>query len=108
MPDNNAKLLAKMLVESDPEYANDLYFALEDNFLKKPAWHTELTQVVNNWVNPPKEIVGYATIEDANDGSGDAILTFPEGFCEKNGWKEGDTLNLEVNDAGSIVISKIS
>lgn len=96
------------MVENDPEYANDLYFALEDIFLKKPAWHEELSKVVHQWVNPPNEIVGYATIEDANDGSGDAILNFPEGFCESLGWKEGDTLDLCMSGTKSIIISKIS
>ena len=45
-----ARDYARALVDSDPEFANDLYFALDEIFVKKAPWHTELTQVVNNWV----------------------------------------------------------
>jgi hypothetical protein len=54
------------------------------------SWHAELSKVVHNWVNPKI----YATIEDTKDGSGDRILNFPEGFCETQGWKVGDTLGF--------------
>lgn len=69
------------------------------------AWQ-QLTEIVNEWVNPKSFLSGYCYIEDANDGSGDGILTFPEGMCEKVGWKEGDTLNLEVIDGNKLVITK--
>jgi hypothetical protein len=101
-----AKEWAEMLYEFSPEFANDVYFELEDIFIKKPSWHTELTKVVHNWVNPDEKFYGYGTIEDAGDGSGDGILTFPDGLCDDLGWKEGDTLNLEVYDAENIHITK--
>lgn len=37
-------------------------------------------------------------IEDAPDGSGDGILTFPPEMIEELGWKEGQVLKLEVVD----------
>lgn len=40
----------------------------------------------------------FSTIEDANDGTGDGILTLPPELCELKGWKEGTVLNLEVKD----------
>ena len=46
-----------------------------------------------------------ATIENTEDGSGDGILTFSTEMLAENGWKEGDTLNIKVED-GAIVISK--
>ena len=52
-------------------------------------------------------MTGYCTIEDANDGTGDGILTFPDGMCEKLGWKEGDTLNIEVSDDKTLILTKI-
>lgn len=51
MSSDNAKLYAKALFEQNPEFANDLYFALDEIFVKKTPWHTELTKVVHNWVN---------------------------------------------------------
>lgn len=65
-------------------------------------WHVELSKVVHNWVNPTY----LAKIEDAGDGSGDGILTFPEGFCESQGWKVGDTLDLFASGEGNLIISK--
>lgn len=37
-------------------------------------------------------------IEDANDGSGDGILTFPPELIALKGWKEGTVLNLRVEE----------
>ena len=48
----------------------------------------------------------YTTIiEDAEDGSGDGILTFPPEVIEQTGWKEGDVLKLQVKD-GKLYITK--
>ena len=99
---------AKDLVENFPEFANDLYFALDEIFVKKRDTFQELTQIINNWVNPKQEYYGFATIEDAEDGSGDGILTFPEGLCEKVGWNPGDSLNIESSNDGTLVITKIN
>jgi len=38
----------------------------------------------------------YSVITEADDGSGDAILTFPDELIEEMGWKEGTKLNLKV------------
>ena len=45
-----------------------------------------------------------AKIEDAGDGTGDGILTFPPEVCEMQGWKEGTILYLDVVD-GQLIIS---
>lgn len=103
---STAKDYATELVKYDPEFANDLYFALDDIFVKKTSWHTELTKIVHNWANTKPVITEYASIEDAGDGSGDGILTFPEGFCETQGWKVGDTLDLFASSDGNLIISK--
>jgi bifunctional DNA-binding transcriptional regulator/antitoxin component of YhaV-PrlF toxin-antitoxin module len=49
-----------------------------------------------------------ATIEDAEDGSGDGILTFPPEMIQELGWKEGDVLKLDVREDGLIYISNLS
>lgn len=69
-------------------------------------WHVDLSKVVHSWVNPKPITTFYASIEDAGDGSGDGILNFPEGFCESQGWKVGDTLDLYVSGEGNLIISK--
>ena len=78
------------------------------NTHEETTWHEELSKVVHQWVNPKPKITIEAKIEDAGDGSGDAILTFPEGFCDSIGWKEGDTLDLQLEDTGVLSITKIS
>lgn len=48
---DKAKWWAETLYEVDPEFANEVYFALDEIFVKKTTnWHTELTSVVNTWV----------------------------------------------------------
>jgi bifunctional DNA-binding transcriptional regulator/antitoxin component of YhaV-PrlF toxin-antitoxin module len=46
------------------------------------------------------------TIEDAGDGSGDGILTFPPEILEEMGWKEGTLLNVEEKD-GNLYITEV-
>ena len=48
------------------------------------------------------------TLDEADDGSGDLVLPFPEDFLKEAGWKEGDTLNWEDNKDGSFSLSKIN
>jgi len=43
-------------------------------------------------------------VEEAKDGSGDAILTFPDELLILNGWKDGTLLNMEPKD-GVITIT---
>ena len=46
------------------------------------------------------------TIEDALDGSGDGILTFPDWLIAEKGWVDGTILNLEVEETptGNVLI----
>jgi hypothetical protein len=77
-----------------------------DNLVEKLEPWQELTNVIHQWVNPKPKTYGPMHIEDAQDGSGDGILTFPPELIEETGWKEGDTLNLEVSESGSLIITK--
>ena len=47
-----------------------------------------------------------ADIIEANDGTGDAILQFPEDFIAETGWKEGTELNLELRETptGNVLV----
>ena len=47
------------------------------------------------------------SVEEANDDSGDAILTFPPDLLEQTGWKEGDTLNWIDQKDGSWLLKKV-
>jgi bifunctional DNA-binding transcriptional regulator/antitoxin component of YhaV-PrlF toxin-antitoxin module len=46
------------------------------------------------------------TIEDAGDGSGDGIFTFPPEILEEMGWKEGTLLKIEEKN-GNLYISEV-
>lgn len=98
--------IAYHLVQENPELANELYFELDKNLVKKTPWHEDLTKVVHEWVNPTQKTYGPITIEDAEDGSGDGILTFPPDFIEKTGWKEGDTISMDVSPEGTLILRK--
>lgn len=45
-------------------------------------------------------------IIEANDGTGDQILQFPQELVDEMGWKEGTVLNLEVEETptGNVLI----
>ena len=49
----------------------------------------------------------YSKIEDADDGSGDGILTIPPEILEIYGWKEGTKLDISVIENGSILIKEV-
>ena len=43
---------------------------------------------------------------ETDDGTGDAILQFPDDFIAETGWKEGTVLNLLVEDGVLIITEK--
>ena len=47
-----------------------------------------------------------AELLDTNDGTGDAILQFPEELIAETGWQEGTVLNLKVEETptGNVLI----
>ena len=47
-----------------------------------------------------------ADIIETNDGTGDAILQFPDDFIAEVGWKEGTELNLELRETptGNVLV----
>lgn len=44
--------------------------------------------------------------EEIDGDPNNVIMKIPPEICELQGWKEGDTLNIEVTD-GQLVISKV-
>ena len=46
------------------------------------------------------------TIIEADDGSGDQILEFPDDMMKQAGWKEGDTIEWIDNKDGSWTLRK--
>ena len=69
--------LAKAIIKSDPELANDIYFAFDVELVGKRQPWEHLSDVMHQWVNPKPKTYGPVQIEDALDGTGDGILTFP-------------------------------
>ena len=47
------------------------------------------------------------TLEEADDGSGDLVLPFPQGMLDEVGWKSGDNLNWIDRGDGSWEIRKV-
>jgi hypothetical protein len=47
-----------------------------------------------------------SVVEDANDGSGDVVITIPEEILEYQNWKEGQALMMEVKD-GKIYLTAL-
>ena len=45
-------------------------------------------------------------LEEADDGSGDLIMPFPDDFLEQAGWKKGDVLEWIDNENGSFTLRK--
>lgn len=39
--------------------------------------------------------------------TGEAVITLPDELLEELGWKEGTTLNLDMQDDGTIIITKV-
>jgi hypothetical protein len=48
----------------------------------------------------------YIDLIDANDGTGDSILQFPDELLAETGWKEGTVLNMRVEESptGNVII----
>jgi len=44
--------------------------------------------------------------EDIPDDPDNVIFKIPEEICKAQGWKEGDTVNIRVED-GAMIISKV-
>lgn len=61
-----------------------------------------MTNSKNNFVEKTWSCI----IEDADDGSGDGILTLPPELCEMKGWKEGTVLNMKAEN-GVLYISEV-
>lgn len=49
-------------------------------------------------LNTPPSIKLTTTLIDADDGSGDVIISFPDDLMAFMGWAEGDVLSLELVD----------
>ena len=64
-------------------------------------------QNLNELVMKPMTKTYVSYVEDAPDGSGDAILTFPDEMIEELGWKEGQKLDISVNDSGLIILKAL-
>ena len=53
------------------------------------------------------DLVYTTTIEDAEDGSGDGILTIPPEIIRQTGWKEGTKLDISLGENGEIILQEV-
>jgi hypothetical protein len=63
-------------------------------------WQEDLENYGGSWVS------WVCDVQDADDGTGDAILTFPDELVMLKGWKEGTVLNMEIEQrpTGNVLI----
>lgn len=75
----------------------------------KPVYDfDELTKVMRKWASGTNEKRYVCTFEEANDGSGDGILNFPDEMCSELGWEVGDTIEIDVDENNHIFLTKKS
>jgi len=56
------------------------------------------------------QLITYKAEEIFQDIPGDdknVTMTIPPEIMEKQGWKEGDTIKVEIGDKGTIIITKV-
>lgn len=51
--------------------------------------------------------VRHVVCQDAGDGSGDLVVELPEDLLTELNWKEGDTLNFDIQQDRTITVSKV-
>jgi bifunctional DNA-binding transcriptional regulator/antitoxin component of YhaV-PrlF toxin-antitoxin module len=47
------------------------------------------------------------TLIEADDGSGDLILPFPDELLKELGWKAGDVVDVYVDSSGKLAVRKL-
>lgn len=60
--------------------------------------------------NKDDQLITYKTEEIFQDIPGDdknVMMTIPPEIMEKKGWKEGDTIKVEIGDKGTIIITQV-
>lgn len=58
--------------------------------------------------NPAKKYNSYEVITQEDPETGDILVPFPPPLLKELGWKEGDEVDIQLNEQGKIVIRKIS
>lgn len=58
--------------------------------------------------SPAQAPIRYEVItQEANDGSGDMIVPLPVPVLKQLGWKEGDEVEIDIDDEGQMFLRKI-
>jgi len=82
-----------------------------------PPWgHSDLEYLSKHYTDDEMSAMCYNAVEQDKvkrwilpveiDGiTGDLFVTFPDDLLEQTGWKEGDSINFEVDVDGSIIVS---
>lgn len=81
---------------------------MENTEITKPVYDfVELTKVFQNWASEKYEKRFICTVEDANDGSGDQFLIFPDDALAEIGWNIGDNIKIELSEEKHLILTKI-
>ena len=57
--------------------------------------------------DPAKQYNRYEVITHEDPATGDLILPIPPILLDKLGWKEGDELDFDIREDGSIMVKKV-
>jgi hypothetical protein len=55
---------------------------------------------------PGKDQIRYEVITQEDQETGDLIIPIPEPILKRMGWKEGDEINIGVDELGRIFLKK--
>lgn len=56
--------------------------------------------------SPAREYPRYEVITQEDPKTGDMIVPIPEPILKQMGWKEGDEIDLSINERGEIFLKK--
>jgi hypothetical protein len=56
--------------------------------------------------NPAKEYPRYEVITQEDPETGDMIVPIPEPILKQMGWKEGDEIEISIDEKGQIFLKK--
>jgi hypothetical protein len=58
--------------------------------------------------NPAKQYDSYEVITQEDPETGDVIVPIPPQVLQELGWKEGDEIDIQLDEKGKITLKKLS
>lgn len=74
-------------------------------WLALPDANHELLTILRKHLPSPRKI-WQVVVEDAGDGTGDAMIVLPNDLLARIGWIVGDTLEIITDQAGTVILQR--